>query len=154
MSLSAGHMAQHGDVVLNLPKYFVGVQFVVLQLWPSEGKRRTKVVNSRLLRTRALRETVGRARLSCVVSSHARLSCVRAARATVPSQVLQYEVERAEAMLKAQLALNRELHAELEAGEKLKGANRKDQDDKILALEVPRRLTRRPPPSPTDILKG
>ena len=51
------------------------------------------------------------------------------------NQTLQAECERAEAMLKAQLAINRELHLEVEQLEKNKSQDRKELDAKVLALE-------------------
>ena len=52
------------------------------------------------------------------------------------NQTLQYEIERAEAMLKAQLAINREMHLELEQAERVKGATRRELDERILSLEA------------------
>jgi hypothetical protein len=51
------------------------------------------------------------------------------------NQGLQFEVERAEAMLKAQLAINREMHLELEVGERQKDGERRVLDERVLALE-------------------
>lgn len=51
------------------------------------------------------------------------------------NQTLAYEAERAEAMLKAQLAINRELHLELESAERAKSADAKALADRVQALE-------------------
>ena len=52
------------------------------------------------------------------------------------NQSLQYEVERSEAMLKAQLAINRELHLEIEAYERSKGTTHQEQEAKLVALQA------------------
>lgn len=51
------------------------------------------------------------------------------------NQTLQFDVERSESMLKAQLAINRELHLELERLEQGKGASHKEQAETIQVLE-------------------